>query len=711
MLFKYDILEMNTAIKPFVMEYFCKKGYNKVFYIDPDICFYNSLIELKTKLNEYDIILTPHMLKPYDDDNHPNDLDILRAGSYNLGFLAIRSTDNAINMLRWWQDKLFHMCMNNLSEGLFVDQKWMDLVPAMFDKVYIERDVSYNVAYWNLHERELIKDEMWHVNNKPLIFFHFSGLPLNNLDLISKHQNRFTLKNFENLRPLFEEYRTMVLNNGNNLFTQICKDYYYNFLPCSNIVIPSFIRKKYSYIFAKVSNVYVPSRKNLKNFIETINETKEVCSVVEEALYCDRKELQYAFPNIIDNDTSLKNYKSWFKDNAIKEYNLNNLIYSDFQDNKLLSNNMIGLTIVGYFENVIGTAEVARNFVKQLYSTGIPYSIFTLISAYHNKLSVEELKEYRQFYTNDMLFEKAVVFINADSIGSFSEEHRNLIRNKYIYGVWWWEFESNFEFDEAFEYVDEVLVFTDFVKLAIEEKAKYYRKRVRKITYPFIKNWEILKIATDVKKELNIENKFVFYFNFDFMSSFDRKNPIDLLKAFAEFSKDKDDVILVLKTLHANSDNENLKVLEKNVIDFGIDDKIIIINDSLSRNELITLVNACDCYISLHRSEGLGLGMLEAMYLGKPVIATKYGGNLEFMNDDNSILVNYKLIEVEKDFGPYKKGWLWAKPDICEAIEKMNLVYSDKFFVKEIGERARKTVTKQFSQNKFSRDIYSMFKC
>jgi glycosyltransferase involved in cell wall biosynthesis len=106
--------------------------------------------------------------------------------------------------------------------------------------------------------------------------------------------------------------------------------------------------------------------------------------------------------------------------------------------------------------------------------------------------------------------------------------------------------------------------------------------------------------------------------------------------------------------------------------------RIRLIEGHLSSDDMTGLTVCCDCFVSLHRSEGLGMGMAKAMYLGKPVIATGYSGNMDFMNGENSFLVKYDLVEIIEDDGPYKRGNVWADPDIDHAAQLMQLVYNNR---------------------------------
>ncbi|MBE9175114.1 hypothetical protein IQ225_06980 [Synechocystis salina LEGE 06155] len=229
--FKYNVTEMCTAVKPYFLSLLVDKfKYSKIIYLDPDIYVYQSLNIIYELLNDFSIILTPHLsLSSLPDDGCIiSDEFILVSGAYNLGFLALANTQVAHNFLKWWQSKLYDKCVINISHGLFVDQKWIDLVPGMFDDVHILREPGYNVAYWNLHERNLVKvDNIWYCNGKLLYFYHFSGLVIDELELISRHQNRFDLSNLPNLKLLFDSYKEKLL--ANNYLETCVTNYVYNY--------------------------------------------------------------------------------------------------------------------------------------------------------------------------------------------------------------------------------------------------------------------------------------------------------------------------------------------------------------------------------------------------------------------------------------------------------------------------------------------------
>jgi hypothetical protein len=154
--FKYTILELSTAVKPYALEFlFERYGFDKLIYFDPDIKLYSSLDSLLALLDENQIVLTPHLTAAFEDDRRPSELDILQSGAYNLGFIAISRGAESSRLLKWWQAKLYDRCIVDIPRGLFVDQKWMDLIPGMFEGVRILREPGYNVAYWSIIGKKL----------------------------------------------------------------------------------------------------------------------------------------------------------------------------------------------------------------------------------------------------------------------------------------------------------------------------------------------------------------------------------------------------------------------------------------------------------------------------------------------------------------------------------------------------------------------------
>lgn len=312
-IFQYSILELNTAIKPWVIEYLFSLSYDLVFYIDPDIYIYSPLTEIEMVLeNKSDIALTPHILSPICDDKNPNELEIRKVGTYNLGFIALRNTPNTRTFLSWWQSKLLRDCVVDIPNGIFVDQSWIDLVPSIFENVTIIRHPGYNVAYWNIAQRSLV-DNFDHVtaNGDRLVFFHFSGFDYSNPRLFSKHQNRFTTD------QLGSATQALILNYANSLRANGAETY--SKLPYGFGVfkdgekIPDFVRAFYRtdprIRRESNKNPFQDSHLLLKSAVPG-HPIMQHLTVALYSIWKARPDLQLAFP--LTNTTSVKNFFTWF---------------------------------------------------------------------------------------------------------------------------------------------------------------------------------------------------------------------------------------------------------------------------------------------------------------------------------------------------------------------------------------------------------------
>ncbi len=215
---RYNITELNTAVKPYYFDYFLKNRSEiaNIVYFDPDIIVFDKLTHLTKNLEKYNIIVTPHITKPYNDDKWQNEEDVVNTGVFNFGFVAISRSESAKKMIDWWCQKLEKECIIDLCNGLFVDQHWAEFFPVFFDNVLIDKHLGNNVAYWNLHERVCSEhNQKWFINQiTPLQFFHYSGYLIAKPEEVSKYQNRITFEDRADIKPLFELYKKLLLKNN-----------------------------------------------------------------------------------------------------------------------------------------------------------------------------------------------------------------------------------------------------------------------------------------------------------------------------------------------------------------------------------------------------------------------------------------------------------------------------------------------------------------
>lgn len=225
LVYKYDIVELNTSIKPRICEYFFDiRKASKLIYFDPDIQIFSELTVIYNKLDEFNIILTPHICTPISlDGQTPGENMFNNFGIYNLGFIALVNRPEVSEFITWWKTHTYQNCYIDVWNGVFVDQLPINHVPIFFPKVYVTLDLGLNMAPWNLHERYLnVENRKYFVNEEfRLVFYHFSGFKVDNLELPQIYYNRFTLANRQDLIQLYESYNEALKAEGHLYYTKI----------------------------------------------------------------------------------------------------------------------------------------------------------------------------------------------------------------------------------------------------------------------------------------------------------------------------------------------------------------------------------------------------------------------------------------------------------------------------------------------------------
>ncbi|MBN9392759.1 MAG: hypothetical protein J0I20_32310 [Chloroflexi bacterium] len=330
--FKYSILELATAVKPFYLEYlFNKHQLDKLFYFDPDIMVFNDLAPLITALDTASIVLTPHLLDPLPDDGkRPSEREIMQAGVFNLGFIGLAGLSKTLPFIRWWQQKLINDCVVDIPGNLFVDQRWIDLVPGLFPDVAILRDPGNNVAYWNLPGRavEEAAAGQFLSNGQPLRFFHFSGFDAERPEYFSKHQDRYTTANLGDVNKLVKIYRQRMLDNG----YVACKKwpYAYGFFSDGSR-IPEFCRRMVRDDLDLQDSLRGKDAATIEAaIIEYLNQPytegeadRVLISRLVYFIYEQRPDLRAAYPDL-DRANRLE-VAGWFVESAEREYKVPDL--------------------------------------------------------------------------------------------------------------------------------------------------------------------------------------------------------------------------------------------------------------------------------------------------------------------------------------------------------------------------------------------------
>lgn len=357
-----------------------------------------------------------------------------------------------------------------------------------------------------------------------------------------------------------------------------------------------------------------------------------------------------------------------------------------------------GITIVAFMSDGASLSKVMRDFARSLEDVGIPFQVWDLCR--HTNVPSEELKG---IITPWWKFRPRKYSHVIEMFESPFPDFRNQSRSTVLF----WEFESGFPevTPHALKHPS-VIGMSDF-NVGYFGKVMPKGTKVRKILYPFRMEHDIAR-SDAVRHKYGIgENDFIVFFNFDFSSGMARKNPEGAMTAFALAFAEKEEVKLVFKTMHAGRHGDAVKSLQAKAVKLGIENQFVMIHDYLSQRDLYALVNACDCYLSLHRGEGFGLGIAEAMSLAKPVVVSDYSATTEFCRPDHSFPIPCELVEVPSD---ERKGVLahvskWAEPDVKAAVRALRALYESPGLRRNIGAKARTFMLDYFSPRNFRRSI------
>lgn len=695
--FKYDAMELSTAFKPYGFDYLLTRyNFSKILYFDSDILVFGPLDEVWRLLDSYALVLTPHITEPYEDNYSPSEIDINIAGIFNAGFIGLADTTESRKFISWWQKKLYDYCIVDSSKGLLLDQKWVNFAPVLFDGVFILRSPIYNIAYWNLHSRAphlSFSNGCLYYDGVPAGFFHFSGLEIDHLETVSRHQNRFTLSKLPHLRPLFEHYHHLMMTDG---YTASHKwEYAFDFFD-NAVRIPQVARRIYWSMPEQLFFGNPFATKTFGNFFQWLNREYEASPEASPApvsnllvhIYRLSPDLQKSFPNPAGAD--YQRFKEWVRAEGPSYLKLHPVFTKmDFSENQFIKPSRqgkshdasrvqpkFGLNVCGYITGEVGLGQTVRANIHALKAAGVPCALNDVSCLHHHRRATEftEFSQHGPYPIN-------LIHVNADAIINLRKvAGRKYFDQHYNIAVWWWELENFPEYwSPCLNFIQEIWTQSLFCQKIFQRFSS-----VPVFSFPHVVDFDESKVNKAPEYFGIPENTFTFVFSFSFSSVLERKNPLGLLEAYRRAFGGDSRTLLIIKSIDSHHYKDQATLLRSAARGLNVR----FIDENLTHEKVLGLIASADCYVSLHRSEGFGQGMAEAMFMGKPVIATAYSGNLDFMTSENSFLVNYQLAELEQNYGPYEKGNRWAEPDLDHAAELMRQVYEDRDLARRKAERA-----------------------
>ena len=728
MAMRYSIMEFNTAVKPAAFKHLIRvRGYSQVIYLDPDIFVVKELAHVHEVLDKgAEIVLTPHTTEPLEDGFDPGDLRIMQTGVYNLGFFACRQSASTDKLLDWWDRRMVADCRVDLQNGIFVDQKFMDLAPAFCEAAHILHHPGYNIAYWNLPSRSVQNvGNDWLVNDVHAHFFHFSGVNADDPSVFSKHQNRYSPDDIGSLKSLFLDYLAALTSHRHTEWSKL--HYRYSSFD-DGASIPAIYRTIYQKYVAPCESDYLSvftANYDLLNApSDDVDQEPDLpISRVMLEIWNQRPDLQLTFP--ISNRQGREAMTRWFIASATSEYGIPETAI-DGQKRKLEQNSQPlpsvtpgsrisklkrrisrialslspairpiyrslpmswrikardgllisasqpsyasmfksdtkrsydkslkpGVDVYGYFSTVSGVGEGARRMARALSSADVSHQTIEINRDGHLAHSPS---------TGPNRHKIALFHINADQTPRVLDNiGPSTLKGQYRIGYWAWEVEKfPSAWMLAFDYLDEIWVPSEFVRQSI---SKVTAKPVVVVPHPVT---PVANMAFPKSIALP-DDRFVFLCAIDLRSFEARKNPRGMVEAFRRaFPEQSDtDPVLAIKLSGGKVYAAARKALDTLI---EADENIIVIDSTLSDDDWSALKANCDAFLSLHRSEGFGLSIAEMLAIGKPVIATNYGGNTDYLSEETGYLVNFSMAEIRPGEYPESAGEYWAEPDIDHA--------------------------------------------
>jgi glycosyltransferase involved in cell wall biosynthesis len=658
--------ELIRAVTPLLLRQLLDQS-DLAVYLAPEIQVYAPFPEITELAASRDIVLAPRSLAPLPRDGfQPSDEEF----AFDRGFLAVGQ--GAKPFLDFWQSAPDRAA------------NWLDLVPGLFRHTSVNAP-GFAVAYWNLHERPLATEPDATVNagGDPLRFFNFSGYRPETPWLLSAHcdvRPRVVLSEDPELRKLCDSHRNKLLAAGYRERAE-AEPYRYGQLPDGSAITTQ-MRKLFAAAWAKLDESDEPPAHPFgadqgaafRHWLSSPGSPAERTAGMNRlvmAVWTNRTDLQVAFPRPCHQDAT--GFRQWCRTHGVAEGLLPDWALPAEPAPIRPPVDEFGVNLAGYLTAELGLGELGRIVHSTLRHSGVPVASVVEELSLSCRASLEKPDT-----VGEARFPVSILSVNADFTQLLLDGHPEVGHRRYRIGLWAWELE---EFPpsmrEGFGLVDEVWTISDFSRRAIAMDAPV---PVKAIPLP------VLDPGAVARQLRQPGDTVQFLFAFDFNSTGQRKNPWGLVSAFQRAFPDRDNVRLVIKAtngdLHASA-AQRLRYI------IGGDQRIDLLERYLSVDELNDLYASSDAYVSLHRSEGFGLTVAEAMIRGMPVISTDYASTTEFLNADVGWPIPYVLTEVGPGWHPYQADAKWADPDLDEAARAMRAVVDDPAEARRRGAAAR----------------------
>ena len=720
-----DREQLREAIAPVLLRRALSRGAEVALFAHPETRLYGPLDAFVEHAIEGGLAVTPVLAAPVPNDGaRPNREALEGWGAFDPGLIAASrdgrvlkmldfwaqgatalpkvSSDDASVYVSWWYD--FESTELALRDTVRPPSArvWLDLATGLVPGFAVNRDPGCNVAYWNLHGRRFeANGDGFTVDGVPLRSFQFRAFDPSRPRLLSPEQSRISLADEPGLRLICERYSEELIALGDEEARRI--PYGFERLP-GGTELDARMRKLAREAVARgaVTNP-VFSEFGERQFLSWLREPAFAGAPPEFnrymlQIYKERGDLQRGIPPS-DPDFAAR-IVEWVRVSGPREERIPDPVRPHPIEEASTDgagdapsprarrraipavslagpSDTWGVNVVGFMRSDFGLAQAGRLAIDALDMARVPLVPIHDLSLARFKT---EGSGFATLGTGAAGFPVSLLAMNGDLLNRFRREvPPSFFEERYTIAMWFWETgRIPPDWESSLEVLDEIWAASDFVGQAASRSTPL---PVTKVGLPV----SVPTVAPADRAELGVgEDDFLFLYMFDFGSGAARKNPLGVVEAFKRAFQPGAGAKLLLKSsysIYAEHDIVELRLAAAAHPDILIDD------GRVATERKNAILAACDCYVSLHRSEGFGLSQAEAMYLGKPLICTGYGGVLEFASDENSYLVDYELTEIGESQGPYRASDHWADPDLDHAAELMRRTFSERDEARERGAR------------------------
>jgi glycosyltransferase involved in cell wall biosynthesis len=665
LLFSHDEDALVAALRPLWLEHVLDRSAGQVWLFAPKTLVAAPLEPVVAPLGAFSVALVPKLRTPSAAARAPREA----GGIFHDDYVAVSRSDDASAFLGWWRER-WH------------DERALDAVPALFGGVAIVRDRRFTAGFEDMAGEH---DD-------------FSVFALRGFDrdtpLRLGAQTRVRAAEHPWLESLLGEYGRMLTDSGHDVYRAepYGGSHFSNGAPVDDRVRAMYREAcTAGLVFDDPWNT--AAHPSLYAWITSAADDAEAAdrrfTRYLQAFHASRPDLVAAFPSPGGRDRAA--FFRWLDADSNHGVDAH---YVRQAAAPLLDAALPGVNVAGYLRSELGVGEAARAHARAIAMAGARTALVDVSAGSANRRAD---RSYAAFSESNP-YPINLICVNADQVPWFAERvGPDFFAGKYNIGSWWWELP---EFPEAWRAVlpsfQEIWVGSNFVLDALSRVAP-----VPVVRIPPVVDATSRSALGKAHFGLRVDT-FCFAFIFDYRSVFERKNPVAVVRAFQSAFCSGERVQLVLKSINADFDPPNAALLRSYA---AADPRIVVLDSYMSLEQKNALVGACDAYVSLHRSEGFGFTIAEAMALGKPVVATGWSGNMDFMTAFNSFPVEYELVRVERDAGPYRAGQRWAAPNEEHAAYQMRRVVHDEAARVRAAARGRADIRTRFSANTVARIV------